>query len=364
MRIGIISMQMVDNYGSYLQAFALKSILESLGHRCYFIEPRKDIDIPVLRRTSLFYIQKIRERFFSLDFIQRVYYHYSFKKHFSIFKRELFPIGALDDTYDLVVIGSDEVFNCIQSAPWCFSSHLFGHNIHANKIASYAGSFGHTTIHDIQQYKVLDIIKDGFFNMDNISVRDVNSFKIIKSITGISPEIHIDPVLLYNYDSLVVDNIPDKDYLLIYSYPNRIRDTKEIYAIKSFAKQYNLKMISIGFYFSWCDKTVILHPFKVLSYFKNARYVVTDTFHGTVMSIKYNKQFATLVRETNKQKLTSLLSQFHLKDRIIEDAKLLPTILSTDIDYDKANDVLVVEKNKSNMYLQSLIDCSKNTPIR
>ena len=78
-------------------------------------------------------------------------------------------------------------------------------------------------------------------------------------------------------------------------------------------------MISICFYFPWCDETVIPHPFGVLGYMKNADYVITDTFHGCVMSMKFNKQFVALVRDSNRQKMSSLLNQFGLEGRMCED---------------------------------------------
>ena len=75
-------------------------------------------------------------------------------------------------------------------------------------------------------------------------------------------------------------------------------------------------MISIGHYFSWCDEVVIPTPFEVLAYFKGASYIITDTFHGSVFSIKFNKEFCTIVRDMNSNKLVSLLKQFGLENRI------------------------------------------------
>lgn len=78
-------------------------------------------------------------------------------------------------------------------------------------------------------------------------------------------------------------------------------------------------MISIGHYFSWCDEVVIPTPFEVLAYFKGASYIITDTFHGSVFSIKFNKEFCTIVRDMNSNKLVSLLKQFGLENRIVTD---------------------------------------------
>ena len=355
MKIGILSMQMVPNYGSYLQAYALKSTIESFGHQCFFIEPQKDINLPTLHRSPYKYICKAYERFFASDAYARLKYFLKFHQKFNLFKKELIPTDSLTSYYDVVVIGSDEVFNCFQAAPWCFSSNLFGHIPNSKKTISYAASFGHTTIEDINgNNQVKQVIIDGLSKLSDISVRDQNSYNIVRTLTGIIPKYHIDPVLLYNYPNLVPSSISYKDYILIYSYPNRIKNKQEITAIKEFAKAQNKKLISIGFYFSWCDQTVIPHPFEVLSYFKHADYIITDTFHGTIMSIKYNKQFVTLIRESNKEKLTSLLDQFALNNRAINDIKKLMEVQTTPINYTKINQELINEQNKALNYLGNL----------
>lgn len=110
-------------------------------------------------------------------------------------------------------------------------------------------------------------------------------------------------------------------------------------------------MVSIGHYFPWCDKTIVPHPFEVLAYFKNASCIVTDTFHGSVFSIKFNKQFCTIVRGMNSNKLTHLLEQFGLDNRIANDVSKLPSIMDTKIDYDPVNVRIAEEKTRSIAYL-------------
>ena len=74
---------------------------------------------------------------------------------------------------------------------------------------------------------------------------------------------------------------------------------------------------------SWCDTTYLPIPFELLGIFRDADYVVTDTFHGTVFSLKYQKPFVTFVRESNKQKLIDLLETFSLTNRIVSDTSKL-----------------------------------------
>ena len=80
--------------------------------------------------------------------------------------------------------------------------------------------------------------------------------------------------------------------------------------------------------------------------------MITDTFHGTVMSLKFNKKFATLVRSTNVEKIMSLLSQFHLEKRSVDDISELEETLLSSSDYDFVNNELSKEKQRSYNYLK------------
>lgn len=355
MKIGILSMQKVMNYGSFLQSFALKKTIENLGHQCEFIDIEQGFVFPELKRTIPFYIRKMVERYLKWDILTRIHYARTFQ---SRFKNEFFDLLGVNihtiKHFDTVVIGSDEVFNFAQRVPWGYTPQLYGKVVNTNKVISYAGSFGHTTIADIKYFGVQEDISSALLSMQSISVRDVNSSKIVEELTGKTPSMNIDPVLLFNYFPYVKPT-PEKNYILIYSYPNRIKTSKEIKAIKIFAQKHHKKIISIGFYFPWCDEVVIPEPFEVLGYIKNADFIITDTFHGSVMSLKFNRPFVALVRESNQQKMTSLLSQFNLTDRIVNNIDFLEDKLLQEIDYKSVNCILEKESLKALNYLKQNI---------
>lgn len=353
MKIGILSMQKVMNYGSFLQAFALKKTIEGLGHQCEFIDIENGRILPGLERSCTFLFQKLVERYFKLNVFTLFSYTQRFRNRF---RKEFWNILGVDvhafNHFDTVVIGSDEVFNFAQRVPWGFTLQLYGKIPNADKVISYAGSFGHTTIGDIYHYGLYEGISASMKTMKAISVRDKNSFDIVTALLGKKGEFNVDPVLMFDYLPYI-KSTTETNYIIVYTYANRIKDKKEIDTIKAFARKYGLKIMSIGFYFSWCDKTVIPDPFEVLGYIKNANFVITDTFHGSVMSLKFNCQFAALVRPSNRQKMTSLLSQFHLEDRIVDKIQNLETILTSRCDYSFANAELVKEAAKSIEYLKS-----------
>ena len=355
MKIGILSMQEVKNYGSFLQAFSLKSNIEALGHQCDFINIIPGRQIGDYRQSRFHKVKLLLERLWGWDFVKRIVTIYKFQNRFS---KEFLPYlgvkkGQTEGHRDIVVIGSDEVFNCAQKTWFGFSPQLYGKGIDADKVISYAASFGATTFDILQKLGLKDeVAKLLARNFSQISVRDENSRQVVKTLTGKEPQMHVDPVLIYDYSDFMPKEKHKSDYIIVYSYPGRISDKKEIAAIQAFANQKGLRLLSIGHYFPWCDDVVVPTPFEVLSWFRDAAYVVTDTFHGSVFSIKYNKKFCTIVREMNNQKLTYLLNQFGLENRIVSNLPDLENIIEPEIDYVPVNEKITLETARSKKYLK------------
>ncbi|MGM9536196.1 MAG: polysaccharide pyruvyl transferase family protein, partial [Intestinibacter sp.] len=253
---------------------------------------------------------------------------------------------------DMVVIGSDEVFNCLQSNPDVgYSRDLFGYSSKAKRLISYAGSFGSTTIEKLEEYNCKNEVADMFKKFDDISVRDNNSGEIIKELINMEPSYNVDPVFLYDFSDYIKDvDVKLDNYIVVYAYGGRITQEEQV-EIKKLAKKYNKKLVSIGTVQDFCDINIVLSPFELLAYVKNADFVITDTFHGSVFSIKYNKKFATIIRESNKQKLGDLLKRFGVYDRRVEDIGDLEFILNEEINYDEVNKVMDRKINESKLYL-------------
>jgi hypothetical protein len=94
---------------------------------------------------------------------------------------------------------------------------------------------------------------------------------------------------------------------------------------------------------------------ELLKYFENADYVVTDIFHGTVFSIKYNKNFVTIVRNTNAHKLEYLLDKFKLTNRIVKTPADIKCKLEKAIDYADSNFILDEAIKKEMTYLKKAV---------
>lgn len=254
---------------------------------------------------------------------------------------------------DVLVIGSDEVFNCTQRGKEVgYSLQLFGKDNKAKKLISYAASFGSTTYEKFSYYGKSNEIGEYLSKFDSISVRDKNSYHIVKKLTNTAPKNNVDPVLVYDFNDEVTKQIDMTNYVVVYAYSGRINED-EANAIQKFAHKRGKKTLSIGVMQAFTDEYVMANPFELLAYIKNADYVVTDTFHGTVFSIKYQIPFAVIIRESNKQKLTDLLEKFDLTARMAENSEDIESVLLSGFDKKSI-------RSKLKEYQSEAIDYLKN----
>lgn len=358
--VGILSMQQVLNYGSFLQAYALKQLLLQSGtDEVHFIDINPGYILRgfesatkfgrALRAIKLCLTGRLPSKIRELKFDN--------KMRASI-ARNLSTLGLDEQSpkeFDVAVIGSDEVFNCCQVSSWGYTTQLYGNIPEAKKVISYAGSFGHTTYEQLVDLGIDQEIGDTLKTMSAISVRDQNSYEIVEKTAGIKPEIHLDPVLIYGYEKEIKQRTVaySEKYMIVYSYQGRINDRDEINEIVSFASTKRLKLISIFCRYDWCDEAVIPDtPFDVLAWFKSAEYIVTDTFHGTIFSVITHRPFFSLVRSSNRQKLGYLLEKLGLRER---GNNSLSSEMELHIDYNLVEEVLKQERERTRGYLRSMI---------
>ena len=337
-----------------MQAYGLKSLIEQLGYDVNFIDIESGTHFEGLRRSRRMYLTKLIERFFVPTGLTALKLHLKLRARF---KNEFYGDLGLDSesvANECVVIGSDEVFNFAQPTPWGFSTQLYGKVAGARRVISYAGSFGHTTFEDIQKFGVQEKIRSAMDTMYATSVRDYNSAEIArKLLPGKDVSIHLDPALIYDFSDKIVEPNRKNKYVLVYTYPGRIKSTEEINAIKEIARRKDLQIISVGFYFPWCDEVIVPHPFEVLGYFKNAEFIITDTFHGTIFSIINQSRFCTLIRKTNRQKLSALLDMMGLSSQIATNGKDIIDLSDSNPSFTEAFEKISIEREKSLTYVRS-----------
>ena len=371
MKVAIMSMQRIINYGSFMQAFALKNIVESLGHEVFFVDFHPGLTVEnreSIKEVFNFYLNNLKTIIKNNRLFKKVVLRSSTERlpaKTNEFK-ECYKLLGFDEkckySYkaDVLIIGSDEVFNCLQANPRVgYSKDLFGHKARAEKVISYAASFGSTTLDGLEKYNIKDQITHMLKRFNNISVRDNNSEFIIRQLCGTSPYIHLDPVLVGNIENMPWKKIKRRGFVAVYGYKNRFT-LEEAESIQQFAKSRGLKTLAIAEEQSFCDENIVCRPDEMISYIEMADYVITDTFHGSIFSVIYHKQFVAFCRRkdncdnqsTNEEKLTDLFDRLNLRERLIENPKEIEIIIDNAIDYDSVDAIRKNERERTLKYLK------------
>lgn len=368
MKVCILSMQRVDNMGSLLQSYALKVIIEKLGNEVEFIDiVKRDEDYKLLGNYKQEYheekektglagkVKKVDRYTLNRLKIKRLSIEQG--NVFEEFRRKHLDIGKKSSQYDVCVIGSDEVFNCLSSGVWGFTSQLFGNVPEADKVITYAASCGSTKYVELPA-KVADRIRCSFENVDAFSTRDKNTHEFVAKLTDKTITDNFDPVLLYDFrqeiEQVSLPEMPEH-YCLVYSYYNRIHTADEICTIKKFCIKYQLELVAIGAPQFWIKNYVVCTPFQCLKIFERADFVITDTFHGTIFASKYADKFAVLARDSNKNKLVDLVEKIRMEDHMMEKVSEIDEKYSISKEQMKFRDIIEDEKKKSWKYLEENI---------
>ncbi len=359
-KVGILTWYKSLNHGAILQAYAsqrflneqgVSSILLDYDRSAKTMETTKDI---IKRKMSYFNLNYLRMR------TKLKKWNTQKRASFEEFKKNYLVIGKKYNTYkeiDNIMIGSDMVFDFYEG----YNPFMYGKDVHSNNIFSYAACFGYTTEESFEKFEKKDEIINLVNKMSGIGYRDDNTYKILKNKCNIKNATkNVDPVLLYGFNKEKEEwndyGWKDKEYILIYSYQSNLNKKSEVKRIKKIGKNNNLKIVSVGYYHAWCDENVNADPKEFVEMFANAKYVITDTFHGLVFSIIMNKQFSLIVRN-NSFKVLDLLKELNISYNINDSVeKRLNDMLANSIDYDDINKNLAKLRSKSSEYLISQID--------
>mgnify|MGYP003282293879 CR=1 FL=1 len=371
-KIGIMSMQRIANYGSFLQAYALKQLIEEFGDCVEFVDYH--IGAPVIDENADSknkFVRKLKKGWEALQYKAPLSHKLSFIRYKQTFSQKYMPLLGISDemnynpSLDCLIIGSDEVFNCIQkNSNVGYSTELFGKNNRADRLLSYAASFGNTTLEKLEKYNKANEVGDLLKKFNALSVRDENSGYIVEQLTDRKPVYNLDPVLIYDYMNCC-DKIPQieakEKYLILYAYAGRISEDESEW-ITAYAKKKNLKIYAIGGIQEGADRFIDCSPFEVLAYFRNAEEVITDTFHGSIFSIITHRPFTTLVRVStgnsygNEEKLRDLLNRLGLTERLTTKVEDTQRINQVSIDYNEVDSVIQKQRNMAKEYLKKNLE--------
>lgn len=341
MKIGIVTVYKSRNCGSYLQAWALKRVLECSGHDVYFVEYHNRTDT-VWDYYVRIIIYCICFRFKNAGYLIR---------RRSMFKEAQRVFRTIDSAQaDIYVYGSDTLWNFEGKFFKTTSRFFLGQDVNRPKV-TYAISAASTSW---DEFAAVEGIAEAIKDFQAISVRDEHTFKLVQSVSDRQDIVKVlDPTMLLHptdYETLIQEK-PMGDYLFVY-YFGRMSD--ELFnQMGKFARERDLRVIRMGPFDNRFDINITNNPSSFLAYFVRAKYVVTNTFHGCVFSILFNKQFVT--DGYGKKKVQDLMESFHLSGQYLNQVSDLGRLLDGRIDYEAVNREIEVRRQESLDYLYRVI---------
>lgn len=365
-KIGIVSYNLYlnyTNYGSALQSYALFTVIKSIfgvvdpvlvdycpdilkdknplnplknswdqddATKQALIDSREDIEINYAKYMSFF------RRYFKIT---------DHKYDSSNFEQ----IAKLDDI-SIFVCGSDTIFCTLEF-------HGFDDGYFANYDVmkkgysfSYAASFGDSTFEDCSEKRKL---KNLLRNFKMIGVREATLVEELKT-DGYPITRVLDPTLLLNisdYNKLSTKRLIKDDYLVLYA--RRHNDEMIAYAEK-IAKKYNLKIVDISLRAHYYTDHIPFYSAGVeefLSLIRYSKYVITNSYHGAIFALRYEKPLAVFSREQADAKISNLLSLLECKEVLHyknDESFNIPN-------YSVVNNIIEKEKGRSLRFLKTAL---------
>ena len=351
-KIGILTYHFTNNYGGLLQAYALKKFLTDQNFDVSFINYHPKHIEEGGEFSNIFSLVSVKQNILILykkiiNFIYKVFGNKKLKISFKNFKikklgikrkkiNDIKSLNKYSKNFDILVAGSDQIWN-ISEQYGIDETYFLNFGSKNNFKISYAASFGANKIN----YKYKDKIKNLIKNFDRISVREHSALKILKKNTQKKISVVPDPTLIIeNYHELLKGTkVIKKDYLFCYN----LRDDRVIRDVCNYiSKLYNLEIITpfnINRRWLQIGKTVYPSPEEWLKLIFSAKFVVTNTFHGTIFSLLFKKDFISISLQKNKSKynvrVNDLLEKVKLKNRIVKkfDLKHINCLLRNKINW-------------------------------
>ncbi len=313
MKIGIVTVYDSANIGSFLQALGMQELVKMHGDTPYMIRSRSHFkafcifagyicapDENVLRNVLRHIKFTIRHPKVIYDCFKR---YKKYKKDWCIFDNIVSVKQANKMKLDRLLLGSDEMWNSNYKA--FLNLYLYGIGINAAKKYGYAVSVGKMDENNWSRYTEL---RHGIEKLDGILARDKRTTNILAKYGINTNQMICDPTIQCDIRDLMDEeenNMTfDSEFIAVYSYglPARIKE-----CVRRFAKENGLKTVAVSLPQSWCDEYINISPLEFGHILKKAKYVVTSTFHGTIFSVLYKKQFVSQPSSTKVEEIIDLL---------------------------------------------------------
>lgn len=372
MKIGIITLPFHKNFGGILQNFALQKVLKNIGHEVITIEKFKQYKLP-LHKRYLAYTKRIIKKYVLLRNCE-IYFEKCEQERLKIITQEIQPFiehhihmknyrtfkDIKENEYDAFVVGSDQVWRPIYFRDIANAYLSFTKGWKVKRIA-YAASFGT----DQWEYRKAQTkkCKKLISLFDGISVRELQGVELCKKYFNIDAVQVLDPTLLLTKEDYInvftEENISQsKGNFLVYIL-DRTEEKEAI--IREISTSKGLTPFHVNNPEVENTKRDVFDRIQPgmdqwLRGFYDAEFVFTDSFHACVFAIIFQKPFL-VYGNTGRglSRFSSLLSLFHLEDRMILNINDFKKIQNKDINWEEVNTILKEKQNESLNFLKAYL---------
>lgn len=368
-KIGIITFHNAHNYGAMLQAFALQEKVKNMNYNVEIINyrnPKFEEGYKVANWKKINAKQYIKNIIKSTVLRKQYYGRYNAFKQFERDKFKLSEVYESEENllanppmYDVYIAGSDQIWNT-NIVGRLSDAYTLNFKTYDGIKISYAASIGNSNIDE----KYTDEFKKKIEKIDYISVREENAKHELQKIIEKNVNVVLDPTLLLSKEhweniinkSLNKNRIKEK-YILVYIFKEK---PEYIEMVNYLSEKTGYKIVQFNIKSKYKNTLCSAYesgPIEFIDLIKNAEYVCTDSFHGTVFSIIFNKAFFVFPFESTISRFNNLLGKLNLLDRIISSKSEFEKIdFNKKIDYIEVNELLEEERKKSVLFLENAIE--------
>lgn len=368
MKVANITLHAINNYGSIFQSYATVEIFKSLGCKVETIDYIREtarLDTPWKIITSKSLNAKLKIKTLITHFLpskgNRSAIMEEFRrKHLNLTEEKYRSDADFEKKYpeaDIYCTGSDQTWNtiCQGDIPKPYFLHFVPDN---KRKISFSASFGIEKLPEKDKPEVKRLLS----RYDAISVRELSGINILKDL-GIKGTLVLDPTLTVSPDmwkEMAAPRMIEEDYILSYQLNRSNQYTKYL---KKCAQTLHLKVIHIRARKDTTFENGICmtspSPEELLSLFKHAKYVLTDSFHATAFSTIFHRDFMVILPPRFSSRITDFLAMIDQRQRIVTDFHNY-SYYNTKVDFSIVDNIINKKREETMRFLERAIRMDKN----
>jgi hypothetical protein len=305
-RVGIVTFHHTTNYGAVLQAYGLSTYIRSLGFDVDIIDYR-----PSRTEKTYWSVRNVLKPGGFANLIKQHNFKKFIRNHLPLSRETYSSYQELREKmpeYDYLICGSDQIWNVSSWRGYDPSYFLGFGDTKKTKKLSYAACVGDTTHFGSHSDEIASHLRE----FAHLTVRDARSADAVEQLVGIRPDIVVDPVFLGDFDCFTDTYESDDDYVATYAQKMSLDQLLGISEYIAGELKCELRIIGKHIKGYRCYPTA--GPIEWLRQLKYSRCNVITSFHGTAISIKFNKPFISVTVPLGQHRLDDLLLRSKLTD--------------------------------------------------